>query len=202
MAIRMWALVAAWAVFLWWVGWRLSRRSVTVSLVVLSLVTFTFLSWQSYLEYNWQHNEALYAKAIEPITGKGKDVHCQRLLATWVFAGAELGHVQYNADGSISPEAWMTYETCHHLGQWMASDKSHPNIDEVMAVHVLSHEAQHLAGVKSEANAECRAMQQDALVARRLGATKVQARELQLEYYTKVYPHMADEYRAAACAIT
>jgi hypothetical protein len=198
----MWALVAAWVLFGWFVVWRVSRRAITVTFIILSLIIFTALSWQSYLEYSWQHNETQYAKAIVPVAGKGKVVHCQRLLATWVFAGAELGHVQYNADGSISREAWLTYETCHHLGMWMASDKSKPTLDEVIAVHVLSHEAQHLAGVKSEANAECRAMQQDALVAQRLGATAEQARALQLQYYTQFYPHMPLDYKAAGCRIS
>jgi len=202
MAVRMWALVAAWVVFFWFIAWRVRHRAITVTFVFVTLAVFGLLGWQSYLEYTWQHDEKLYAQAIVPVAGKGKVVHCQRLLATWVFAGAELGHVQYNSDGSISSEAWLTYETCHHLGLWMASDKANPTLDEVIAVHVLDHEAQHLAGVKSEANAECRAMQQDALIARRLGATDAEARALQWRYYTQVYPHMPSDYQAAGCSIS
>ena len=202
MAVRMWALVVAWVVFFWFIAWRASKRAITVTFVALALIIFSLLSWQSYLEYTWQDNEASYAKAIAPVSGKGKVVHCQRLLATWVFAGAELGHVQYNADGSISSEAWLTYETCHHLGMWMASDKANPTLDEVIAVHVLGHEAQHLAGIKSEANAECVAMQKDALIAHRLGATDEQARALQWRYFTQVYPRMPLDYKAAGCTIS
>ncbi len=200
MALRMWVLVVCWALFLWFVGWRIVR-GLSVSFAIGATLAFLLLTWQTYEEYTWQHNEYLYTQAVEPITGPGKTVHCQRVSATWFFAGGELGHVMYNSDGSISPEAWLTYETCHQLGQWMTSDKTKPTLDEVTAVHVLSHEAQHLAGIKNEAIAECRAMMQDSAVAERLGATPAEASALQTTYITKVYPLQSSDYKTQDCPV-
>jgi len=201
MAFRMWALIVAWVLFIWFIGWRVVKHGITVSFVIGAFVVFSLLSWQSWLEYTWQHNEVLYAQAIEPITGPGKVVHCQRLIATWAFAGAESAHVAYNANGTPGNEAWLTYNTCRDLGRWMSSDKIEPTLAEVTAVHILTHEAEHLAGIRSEANAECAAMNSDQMVAERLGATPGQARQLQLTYAFRVYPHLSNDYKNPNCPV-
>jgi hypothetical protein len=70
---------------------------------------------------------------------------------------------------------------------------------KLLAVHVLGHESMHLAGVVDEAHAECLAVQLDAFVAARLGATTGFARSLAREYWRYYYPSQDRRYRSAEC---
>ena len=56
-----------------------------------------------------------------------------------------------------------------------ASEKSRPTREEIVAVHVLTHEAMHLSGVKQESIAECDAMQRDTKTAARLSSSAIEA---------------------------
>jgi hypothetical protein len=69
----------------------------------------------------------------------------------------------------------------------------------MISVHVLAHEAEHLAGYTSEAVAECRSVQTTEQTALLLGATPAQARALAVWYATDVYPRMPDDYRSDEC---
>ena len=66
-------------------------------------------------------------------------------------------------------------------------------------MHVLTHEAMHLAGVMGEAEADCLAAQLDALVAEALGADRRFARLLAREYWTYCYPTQSTAYRSREC---
>jgi hypothetical protein len=57
----------------------------------------------------------------------------------------------------------------------------------------------HLAGVVDEAAADCLALQLDAWVAVRLGASGSFARSLAREYWTTYYPAQDVRYRSAGC---
>jgi hypothetical protein len=70
---------------------------------------------------------------------------------------------------------------------------------KLVAVHVLAHEAMHLAGVIDESEAECFAVQADAYVTRRLGATPTFARSIAREYWADYYPSQDRRYRSAEC---
>jgi hypothetical protein len=67
------------------------------------------------------------------------------------------------------------------------------------SVHVLAHESMHLAGALDEAQADCYAVQLDALVARALGAEPRFARRLAREYWTFYYPSQDRAYRSSDC---
>ena len=69
----------------------------------------------------------------------------------------------------------------------------------LVALHVLGHESVHLAGVVDEATADCLAMQVDALVALRLGASPAFARTLARDYWAQYYPAQELEYRSPQC---
>jgi hypothetical protein len=71
--------------------------------------------------------------------------------------------------------------------------------EKLVALHVMTHESLHLAGVVDEAKAECFAMQLDALVAVRLGAAPRFARELAWEYWRYYHPTQDRSYRSAEC---
>ena len=70
---------------------------------------------------------------------------------------------------------------------------------KLVAVHVLTHESIHLAGVFDEATADCLAVQIDAHVAERLGASRAFARSLAREYWTFYYPSQERRYRSPSC---
>ena len=91
----------------------------------------------------------------------------------------------------------MTRTASCRCGQLKAYTKhpSRPSIDEVIAVHVLTHEAMHMAGIVDEARAECAAVQRDAQTARLLGASPADATLLAGRYWRTVYPLMPDGYR-------
>jgi hypothetical protein len=64
---------------------------------------------------------------------------------------------------------------------------------------VLTHESFHLQGVKTEAVAECYAMQALPRVARALGASVRQAETMAMLVYEYVYPRMPPLYRSPDC---
>jgi hypothetical protein len=132
----------------------------------------------------------------------GRDVHvsCQRLGGAFVDAGAELGYVAYDGPGGRpGDETVIKYDACQALYDWLGSDKQDPSELQVIAVHVLAHESEHLAGFTSESEAECRSVQSTERAARLLGATAAQARALAVRYATEVYPRMPDGYRSTEC---
>jgi len=75
-----------------------------------------------------------------------------------------------------------------------------PGDDEVVAVHVLTHESMHIRGLTDDAAAECAAVQRDAMTARFLGADLAAAAALAHRYWTRMYPQMLDGYRSGGCA--
>ena len=69
----------------------------------------------------------------------------------------------------------------------------------LVAVHVITHETMHLANVIDEASADCLAMQVDAFVATKLGASPTFGRSLADEYWRLYYPEQPASYRSAEC---
>jgi hypothetical protein len=145
----------------------------------------------------WQHDrlEHRLAAAAGTVAGAPVTVHCQTPSETFVSAGVELGYVRWGPDGVPEHATVIAYDACRHLRAWLASSRRHPSLDEVVAVHVLTHEAMHMAGIKNEAHAECAAVQRDARTALALGATLDEATALARRYWTQVYPRMPDDYR-------
>jgi hypothetical protein len=90
-------------------------------------------------------------------------------------------------------------DQCAALSDYLRSDKTSPTRDEIVAVHVLTHETIHMTGITSEAETECLATQRDADMARALGASAAAARSLAASYWIGVYPRMPDTYRSVDC---
>jgi len=144
--------------------------------------------------------EARLATVASTLTGHRVAVRCETLSQAWLDSHAELGYVRFDADGRPEPLATLTAQACGDLSAWLASPRADAPLDRIVAVHVLTHEAMHLAGRLDEARAECEAVQRDARTARLLGATAEQAHELSVRYWQQVYPRLSDDYRSAACA--
>lgn len=126
-------------------------------------------------------------------------VRCQSFGGSFVDAGPELGYVRWRPDGSPEPWTLIKRDQCRHLAAYARSDKRRPTRDQVVAVHVLTHEAMHLSGRLDEAAAECAAVQRDAHTARLLGARPADAAGLAATYWRNIYPLMPDGYRSGDC---
>jgi hypothetical protein len=143
--------------------------------------------------------ERRLAGAATALVGTSVTVRCQTVGGAFIDAGPELGYVRWRADGS--PEGWtlIKRDQCRHLAAYARSDKRAPSREQVVAVHVLTHEAMHLSGRLAEADAECAAVQRDAWTARLLGASAAEAAALAAAYWGNVYPLMPEDYRSPEC---
>ena len=200
MGLRTIAVVAL-AAALGWLVFRavMTRRVPWISLgLVLLLLVPLFVT-----ERQWISTEHKLAAVSRSEAGNVLGIHCQRLGESLTYAGADLGHVQFDADGFPTGPAVLSYDTCRGLAAYLgmsASERADPPEDVLVAVHVLSHETAHLTGIVSESEAECWAVQYDARTAEQLGATPQQGRALAERYWREVYPRMPEAYRTAECA--
>jgi len=147
---------------------------------------------------DWQEVERMAATA-SAVAGREVSVSCQRLGGTFIDVGSELGYVEFDAQGRPDDIAHLEYDACEHLRDWLRSPKTDPTRDEVIAVHVLAHEAWHLRGEINEAITECSSLQRTAAVAESLGAAPVAAQRLAEAYWADVYPFMPGDYRSPDC---
>ena len=185
-----------------WAGWLLFRgvirRSVPWIGLVIIAVPLVFFFWT---ERQWVTAEQKFSSVVRSIEPVAPGVHCQRLGETFTANAGELGHVDFE-DGVPTGPAVISYDACQRLtAYWRSSakEKSAPTLDEVVAVHVLTHESMHLTGITTESLAECKAMQRDERTALQLGATPDQARLLAQTYVTQVYPRMPVDYTSRDC---
>jgi hypothetical protein len=193
--------VVALAAALGWLVFRavVTRRVPWITLgIVVALVVPLFVT-----ERQWISTEQKLAAVSRSEAGNVLGIHCQRLGESLTYAGSDLGHVQFDADGFPTGPAVLSYDTCRGLAAYLGMSPSERDAvpeDVLVAVHVLSHETAHLTGVVSESEAECWAVQYDARTAQQLGATAAQGRALADRYWREVYPRMPDAYRTAECA--
>ncbi len=141
--------------------------------------------------------EARLTDAVQQLTGRTDvRVDCRNLLQD--LANSRPGQVAYDADGNGSV-AELSWSVCDDLDGWMDGGPDDPSLDEATAVHVLTHEAMHLAGYRNEQETECEAVQRDAAMAVLLGADPATARLLAERYVRELYPRMPGDYRHEHC---
>jgi hypothetical protein len=183
----------------WWLnrvdslGRRTSFPSISVGLmVVLAAGSFSPGVLRAHLE-------GQLSAASSRLVGVHVKVHCQGLGGALADVGAELGYVKFGQDGTPERQTLIKRDQCRAISRYLHSDKRHPSEVEVQAVHVLSHESMHMAGVTVESAAECGAVQRDMRLAELLGASAADAQALADSYWTSQYPRMPDDYRSAEC---
>ncbi len=195
--MRIWGGVA---VVAYCVGWLLAKRFLMrggwkVLPLLIGVVAVLFTG----NEVRWAMFEGRLADAVGPgMGGVRASFACERLLrGAWSSQG-RVGHVWFDQDGHPSGAAFLSADTCAGVKAW----RGHPSgadVGELVAVHTVTHEAAHLAGVRDEAGAECAAIQRDAAVMVALGATRIEAAREVGEYLTVVYPRLPDAYRSSGC---
>ncbi|MBU4215740.1 MAG: hypothetical protein KJ792_13920 [Actinobacteria bacterium] len=175
-------------------GVRLVRgRASSWGLGVAALVWWTVLAAVAGLvEAEHRVTQQLATSVTVMVSGRpGAVARCARRTSDMFDPSGNAGSVQWD-----SPDvARLRADTCDALWAWITSDKEHPTIEEVIALHVLAHEAVHVGGERAEAATECAAMGWDATVARALGASDAVAQQIAASYRQQVYPTMPDEYR-------
>jgi hypothetical protein len=144
--------------------------------------------------------ERQLGKVASTLAQRHVKVHCQSGAAAFVDAGSELGWVPFDANGVPKPYTLIKREQCKQLKAF-TKHPDRPSIDEVVAVHVLTHAAMHMRGEPNEEVAACEAVQRDALTAQALGASPQAARTVALRYWMVVYPRMPDDYVTGDCAL-
>ena len=191
-----WVLGAGVAV-LGWLVWRHLKGRRCPYLIAFMVVG---LLVAGAVEVRHRSMEARYSAAVSTLLDR-KDtfVVCERLSGTMFNAWNRAGYVEWTLDGSKPSRADLTWDTCRDLRAW--EDETHVagNPEQVIALHVLTHEAMHLDGHYDEATAECLAMQADAEMARLLGATAARAQELADTYARDMYPRMREGYTSPDC---
>ena len=146
------------------------------------------------------HAEHRLTAVAARLTGTDVEVHCQTAGEATIDLGPELGYVRFGPDGVPEHRTVIKWKPCHQLYGRLGSDAAGVSRDRLIAVHVLAHESMHMAGATDEAVTECRAMQRNADMARRLGADPTVARALAARYWREIYPNMPDAYRSGECA--
>ena len=146
-----------------------------------------------------QHlREAKLSEVASAVAGRPVKVNCQGYLGSFFDANVEAGYVHSRPDGRPESSTTLKADVCRSLSRYLRS-AGDPSMDEVFAVHIVTHEAMHMAGLMDEAMAECAAVQRDAQVARLLGASPAQALSLAERYWIEGYPNLPDAYRTADC---
>jgi hypothetical protein len=162
------------------------RISVALSLV-LAVCCAVPLLVEAWVEHRLEGAASLVA-------GEPVQVNCQSIGQAFVDVGSELGYVRWGLDGVPERSTLIKFGPCGNLRAWLGSTESAPSLDQVVAVHVITHETMHMVGITNEAQAECAAMQRDAIMAAALGASAAEAHALAVRYWTEVYPNMPGDY--------
>jgi|GEM_PF-2289447 len=183
------------------VAWLLAKRFLMhggwkIFPVVIGLVAVLFTG----NELRWAVFEEQLADAVGPGMGSARaSFACERLLrGAWASQG-RVGHVWFDADGKPAGAAFLSADTCAQVKAWRG-DPAGASLAQIVAVHTITHEAAHLAGVRDEAKAECLAIQRDTVTMTALGATPVVAAGQVKTYLSAVYPRLPDAYRSDQCA--
>ena len=137
--------------------------------------------------------------AASEIVGVSVEVHCQAFGGAFVDVGAELGYVAFGPNGIPERSTLIKRNQCRDLSAYLRSTKRAPSEAQIVAVHVLTHEAMHMSGLTDEKETECLAVQHDYEMARLLGAPEASARYLAVSYWQGIYPRMSTEYQSEEC---
>ncbi len=168
-------------------------RASSRTLAVVALVWWTVLAVPAVAtEVQHHRTEAAATSATRLVSGDPTSrAVCERWTANLINTSSFSGFVSWD-----SPDvAQLRSGTCADLASWLRSDRRHPTQGQVVALHVVAHEAVHVGGERSEAATECQAMAWDARVAEHLGAPPDVARQMAETYRRDVYPRMPEEYR-------
>lgn len=142
--------------------------------------------------------EARLSEVASSLAGQSVKVDCQSWFGSFFDSNTEAGYVRWEGGGPPERSTTLKADICKSLSRYMRSS-ANPSMGQVFAVHIVSHEAMHMAGLKDEALAECAAVQRDAQTAQLLGASRDEALALAERYWIEGYPLLPERYRTDDC---
>jgi hypothetical protein len=145
-----------------------------------------------------REQENRFAAIASEIAGRDVSVHCQGRVGAAFDATWEDGSVRFDAEGRPADSADLKRRICVALDSF-AVDPTAAEERQLSALNTLAHEAWHLAGVMSESETQCRAIQTIAHVAGRLGADPLVAQQLAVRFEREIYPRLRADYRTPDC---
>lgn len=178
------------------------RRSRTRSRPLLVTTLILAAAFGLFAEAGLHASESRYSQVAQQVTGRPEvTVQCQRISSGLLSTGVLRGWVNFE-NGKPTDIAHLDWQTCRDLRAWERNPDASIDdlpVEQVTALHVLTHEAMHLTGVSDESLAECAAIQSDETTALLLGAPTATAAALGPRYLEEMYAYMPDGYRSADC---
>jgi hypothetical protein len=152
------------------------------------------------LQQDQRHNEHRLSQVASEIAGRKVSVHCPGLLKRLVDISPNAGTVYFDANGEPSDFTDLDEETCSTLDDYAEEDtKASDRLRIARALHVLAHESSHLAGIRSEAVADCYGLQRTAFVAKSLGADAYDAQRFAFIALEERRVSAPPDYRSPEC---
>lgn len=181
---------------IYYLTWYRKKNDGDNNIIMITVIAIILVP-TIYAETRYQITETNLTQIVKTISkNKNGNIHCQRLSETYFNASQNLGQVN-----STQPNtAMLSYQTCQDLFSYINSPKNEPTIQEIQAVHVLTHESIHVSGDYNESSTECKAVQYNAKTAKLLGATTINSQKLAEKYYTTMYPNLRKNYITEECA--
>lgn len=144
---------------------------------VLAVLVLAFVGFWGWQERRLRANEHRLAQVASEVSGRTVGISCPGFLTRLVEITPNAGWVEFDAAGRPSDHASLDSRTCARLERFDGRDTGGlADTESMEALVTLAHESFHLAGIASEAQTQCYAVQATELVARRLGASPTWAR--------------------------
>jgi hypothetical protein len=139
--------------------------------------------------------------ARRPVT-----IRCEGVTGALTGVKGESGRTGF-IDGKPVSASYLQEGICQTLHGYTRMLKAGPScllpcessLEIAWSLNTLAHESYHLAGVRNEAQTECYALQAIDFVARRLGASREQARALAWFSFDQLPRRMPPEYSSPEC---
>jgi hypothetical protein len=145
--------------------------------------------------------EPRLGRALTELTGKPTEVRCWSH-ADWKVVTEEWPHAELDGYARGDERVHVANGACAPLValyRGRLPTDAEARLRLAWALNVLAHEAEHRAGVGSEAAAQCYAMQKIRRLARSLGAPAALAGALAQLMWSQLYETMPSAYRSAQC---
>jgi len=167
--------------------------------IFLSIFFAVILIPLGYEEYNMRITEnRLTSIARAHANLDNINIKCDRLSQYAFTTSQKKGEVYFEYDGTPSNLARIMYRPCQSILPLISNRVPiSPSLDQIVSLHVVSHEIQHLLGVQDEAVAECLAIQNNIEFFKMFKI--IEPENAAKRYYKELYPKMPMRYRTAEC---
>ena len=153
-----------------------------------------------------QPSDIRLARIASSIAHRPVQIHCEGRVGVLVGPDGESGSVEF-VNGKPGNAAVLQEGVCETLHRYSRAVERRScllpcdgsALPVAWSLNALAHEAYHLAGVRSEAQTECYALQTVDYVAQQLGASPEQARRVASFAGREVLARMPRDYHSPAC---